>query len=475
MKKLAKRFAVLCILLPVCMISTSCSDKKEYDTITEQNQEVDQAQGQDQKVDKYQGQEQDKITGEASKNNSDINSDNASGMIINTTVTPLPKEVSESEDEISMEFLQNFYDFTEQTSAPVFRDNVSENQIYAPLNWYLALSTLGELSDGDAREEIQGVLGISDTKINMSEVNTAVSTLEKRRINLGKLSINNSLWLNDKINYQEELLTKLQSQYRTEVYKGNLKDPKFQNNMANWVSENTNYEFKPDYNSSINLADQYAFISLNTLDFYNEWLFPFEEEETTKELFFLNDNSEITCDFMKMEKQAYPFMVGEDYISTICLLKENEAMLFILPEEGLVVEDLLEERGKLSGILSDCMKNQFTLGKVKFSVPKFTYAGEINLKTTAEAMGIKRIFDSNAKAFSEFTDENVYISDITQASKIAINEKGCSASSYTEIRAQSSGVGKDEAEINLNRPFIYVLYKDKIPFLVGIVRNPLAK
>ncbi len=472
MKKLAKRFAAFCIMLSVCMICTSC---KEDDTIKEQNQEIDQAQGQASDKDKYQGQEQEKIRGEASKNNSDINSDNATGIITDTTVTPLPEEVSESVDEISMEFLQNLYDFTEQTLAPVFRDNISDNQIYAPLNWYLALSTLGELSEGEAREEILEVLGISDTNISMSEVNTAVSTLEKRRINLGKLSINNSLWLNNKINYQEELLTKLQSQYRTEVYKGNLTDPEFQNRMTKWVSENTNYEFEPDYNKSINLADQYAFISLNTLDFYNEWLIPFEEEDTAKEPFFLGDGSEITCDFMKMEKQAYPFMVGEDYISTICLLKENEAMLFILPEEGLVVEDFLEEKGKLSRILSDCMRNQFTLGKVKFSIPKFTYAGEINLKTTAEAMGIKRIFDCNAKAFSEFTDENVYISNITQASKIAINEKGCSASSYTEIRAQDSGVGKDEAEIKLNRPFIYVLYKDKIPFLVGIVRNPLAK
>ena len=457
MKKLVKRYAKFSIILSVYLICTSCSGEKENDTIKEHNYEDNQDHG----------QEQEKAQAEAT------NSVNASDIITDTNETDMSAEVSGSEDEIGEEFLHNFYDFTEQTSAHVFRDNVSENQIYAPLNWYLTLSMLGELSGEEAGMEIQKVMGISE--FNASDVNNAISTLEKSRINLGRLKINTSLWLNNDLIYQEALLTKLKSEYQTEIYQGNLKDSEFQNKMTEWVSENTSYEFKPDYHKSIDMADPYAFVSLNTLDFYNEWLFPFEEEDTFTDLFFVSDNNEISCEFMKMENPSYPFMIGEDFISSICILKENESMLFILPEEGLSVENFLEIRGKLSGIISDWTKEQFTMGKIKLSVPKFSYVAETNLKTTAEAMGIKKIFDSNAKAFSGFTDENVYISDITQASKIAIDEKGCSASSYTEIVAYGSGVWMDEAEIILNRPFIYVLYKDKLPFLVGIVRNPLTK
>ncbi len=50
------------------------------------------------------------------------------------------------------------YNFTEQTLVHMVRDNEGENQIYAPLNFYLSLSMLSELSEGEAREEIQKVL-----------------------------------------------------------------------------------------------------------------------------------------------------------------------------------------------------------------------------------------------------------------------------------------------------------------------------
>lgn len=464
MKQLIDRYSIICIMLCVCVICTSCSGEIQYDTLKEKNYKEEQDQG----------QEQEKLQVEDLKKDLSKNTGNASDMTIDTTENDSSVKVSGRNDEISKEFLQNFYDFTEQTSVHVFRENVSKNQIYAPLNWYLALSVLSELSAGEAREEIQEVLGISDAEFNASEVNTAIDTLEKRRLPLpiGRLDLNTSLWLNDEINYQEELLNMLQSQYSTEIYKGDLKNREFQNRITQWVYENTYYEFRPDYNKMLDNADPDAFICLNSLNFYNEWLFPFEEEDTTTEPFFLSDNKEITSDFMKMEKLYHPFMVGEDYMSTSCILKEHESMLFILPEEGLLIEDFIEKRGKLSSIISDWTNEQYSMGKVKLSVPKFAYSGETNLKTTAETMGINKIFDQNSSAFSGFADENIYITDIIQASKIEVDEKGCSASSYTEITAQGSGVSKDEVEINLNRPFIYILYKNKVPFLVGVVQNP---
>lgn len=457
------------------MIYTSCSGEIENNTVKEQNQEVSQDKGKEQDNDQEQDddQEQEKVEVEASKKDSNINSDNASNMNAETKETDLPVEGYESEAKLSKDFLQRYYDFTEKTSAIVFQENIGENQIYAPINYYLALSMLSELSGGEAREEIQEVLRISDNKLNASELNIAIHTLEKNLGKFGRLNVNTSLWLNDELNYQEELLTKLRSQYGTEVYKGDLKNSEFQNRMKKWVYDNTNHEFMPDYNDSLDKTDPYTFISLNTLDFYDEWAFPFEVEDTTAEPFILSDNNEITCDFMKLEKAFYPYMVGENYISTICMLKDNESMLFILPEEGLTVEDLINERSKLSGIISDWTNEQFTMSKVKLSVPKFAYDSESDLEATAEAMGIKKIFDKNSKAFSEFSDSNIYVTDILQASKIKIDEKGCSASSYTEIIAQGAGLAEGEVEINLNRPFIYVLIKNKVPFLVGIIQNPL--
>lgn len=462
MKPLIKLYSMFCIMIIACIFCTSCSSKNDYDSQKSKKNKVEQAQ------------EQVKLQVDISEKDLYNNSESTTDMIADTAEADLSFNFSDHKDDNNTVFLRNFYDFTEQSLAHVFRDNKGENQIYAPLNLYLSLSMLSELSEGEAKEEIQEVLDISDAKVNASELNTAISALEKRRLPLGRLNVNTSLWLNDELNYQDNLLNTLQSHYRTEIYKGDLKSGDFINLMTKWVYENTNFEFQPDYHKSLDLIDPRAFISLNTLDFYNEWLYPFEEEDTRTETFFLGDNEEINCDFMKMEDSFHPFMVGEDYISTICVLKESESMLFILPDEGLLLDDFIEKRGNLSDIIYDWTNDQFSMGKVKLSVPKFAYEDEIDLKTTVERMGIKKIFDENSNAFTIFADENIYITDIWQASKIEINEKGCSASSYTEIRAMSSGVSKDEVEINLNRPFIYILYKDKVPFLVGIVGNPLG-
>lgn len=447
-----------------CILCSSCSTKMENDSLKDQNHKVEQVQ------------EQVNLQEDSSEKNLQNNSESTSDMITDIAETDLPANNYGNKEDISKDFLQNFYDFTEQTFAQVIRDNEGQNQIYAPLNFYLSLSMLNELSEGEAKEEIQKALNISDAKDNVSELNTAISSLQERRMfPIGRLNINTSLWLNDEINYQDDILNMLQSQYNTEIFKGNLKDSEFQNSMSKWVYENTNFEFQPDYHKSLDQKDPLAFISLSTLDFYDEWMNEFNEEDTRTDTFFISDNEKIACDFMNMEDCDHLFMVGEDYISTVCILKGGvEYMLFILPKEGLSVDDLIEEKGKLSDIIYDWNDGQASLGKVKLSVPKFAYENEIDLTPTAERLGIKKIFEKKSKAFSSFADEDIYITDIFQVSKIEINEKGCSASSYTEMHALSSAGSKGEAEIILNRPFIYILYKDKVPFLVGVVRNPLG-
>lgn len=454
-----------CIIIIACIFCTSCSDKKDYDSLESQNIKLEESQEPvKQQVDTW-------------EKNLDNNSQSTTDLIADTEEADSSINISDQKEDISEDFLRNFYDFTEETLVHVTKDHEGENLIYAPLNLYLSLSMLNELSEGEAKAEIQEALNISDAKDNALELNTAISILEKRRLPLpiGRLNINTSLWLSDEFNYQDDLLNTLQSYYGTEVYKGDLKNRDFQALMTKWVYENTNFAFQPDYTDSLDVGDPFSFISLNTLDFYNEWIYPFKEEDTKTGTFFLGDHKEINCDFMKKEYSDGSFMVGEDYISTMCYLQEFESMLFILPKEGLSVDDFIEKRGNLSDIIYDWTNNQVSMGKVTLSVPKFSYEDNIDLIPTVERMGIKKIFEQNSNAFSIFTDEKIWVSDILQASKIEIDEKGCTASSYTELGVRiSAGGTKDEIEINLNRPFIYILYKDKVPFLVGIVRNPLG-
>lgn len=422
---------------------------------------------------------QEKVVTTKKKEEEDIDKDDDSkdDIEVNTgdevEETQEPFITSDENVEVDPEFLENLYDFTERTSA-IILNSEDENQVYAPINYYLALSILGEISNGQARTEILDALSLDDINFNQVQLVNSLSALNRSKgLRTGELSVNNSLWLNEEINYQDNILSNLQDKYATEIYKGIFTDKDYQGKITNWVSENTGQGFSPDFNIST-VDEPYGFISLNALDFYNQWVNPFDEEDTSIETFFLDQEREVECEFMKNDNPSTAFIKGDNFLSSTYWLLGHESMIFILPDKGVTVEDILMEEGKLSSIISDWANNNITMGQVKLSIPKFDYSTDIELLEIASTMGIEKIFDISSDAFSQLSNTELYVSNMKQATKIGIDETGCQASSYTSVSSQSSGVWDDKVEINLNRPFIYVLCKEEVPFLTGVVRNPLS-
>jgi len=471
--KSVKNYLFCFIIITACLFICACSAKNEAEQVNGYNDEI---------TDVTEGA----IAGNAE--DADVSTDKAGAGTVEYIATEdiateenAAEDIEETsyakealnDDNVSSEFIQKYYDFTEQTAVHIFCSKSRDNQLYAPFNLYLAMSVLAELTGGEAWEEMQKALGFSAIDSNRTELNKAISALDKRYLNVGRVKIKNSLWLNDNIKYKDDILSTVRDKYGTEIFKGDFQDAEFQQMMTDWVSQNTNQGFKPDY-SDLSYTGG-TFVALNTLDYYEEWITEFDEESTSEDYFTCSDNSKVLCEFMNMEEEPYSFLKGEDFISTYLHLKDKSNMLFILPDEGIEVEDFLRKEGKLADIIYNWANYQTTIGKVKLSIPKFAYADENYLNDTVKAIGINKIFDVEENAFSNLTDENIFVGAIKQASKIKIDEYGCSASSYTEVNlfANSGLVGEDEAVINLNRPFIYVLYKEKLPFLIGVVRNPL--
>ena len=90
---------------------------------------------------------------------------------------------------------------------------------------------------------------------------------------------------------------------------------------------------------------------------------PFDEEDTLIETFYLDDKSQVECEFMKDDNPSTAFLKGDNYLSTSYWLLGHESMIFILPDEGVSVEDILMEEGKLSSIISDWANGNTSMGK----------------------------------------------------------------------------------------------------------------
>lgn len=386
-------------------------------------------------------------------------------------------EAAYQEQETDPQQLKEYYDFILKTFRYMLAETENYNITYAPINFYVSLSILSEMTENEAEKELQDALGYADLNKHTTGLQNLVNSLKKRKqFNqegiYGRLNLDTSFWLQDTLQYQEAVMNTIQKQYSLEVFEGDFKNSEFQKQMTNWVYEKTNHSLQPQFKDLMNTTEDNAFCIISTLDFFGEWSQPFKTEDTEKGIFFCDDGMQVECEFMSFEKPYAPYLAGDDYISTELSFVTGERMIFILPDETQAIRDFWKE-DRLTDILSAWGNDDFSVAKMKFSVPKFNCSGKTDLKTIAEKMQVNQLFDPSSDAFVSFSNEPLYLMDIKQEASISIDEMGCSVASYTAVSGQSSAPEQtEEVDIFLNRPFYYILCKNEIPFLIGIVDNP---
>lgn len=98
---------------------------------------------------------------------------------------------------IDQQQLPEYYDFVSKTYNDILSEKENENIVYAPMNFYLSLSMLSEMTENEARKELQNALGYQDLDKHTIEVQNFVNFLKQRQQNdpdgvLGRLNLNKS-------------------------------------------------------------------------------------------------------------------------------------------------------------------------------------------------------------------------------------------------------------------------------------------
>ena len=162
-------------------------------------------------------------------------------------------------------------------------------------------------------------------------------------------------------------------------------------------------------------------------------------------------------------------MRGENYTASMIGMKNFGSMWFILPDEGVSTDDILSSPETLEEILAGETNGY---GMVTFSIPKFEFTSKFNLKEALKSLGMEKAFDSDAD-FSGISDRAAFISAVKQETYIAIDEKGVEASAFAQIDYCGAGMPQDNAELILDRPFIYII-KGSAPLFMGVINDPSA-
>lgn len=364
------------------------------------------------------------------------------------------------------QFLNALTDFSYNLASKTLSSK-SENICVSPTSLYMILSLAATGANGPTQNEIVEALGmIGKEKDYLSEQNGNLFRRLYFDNNIGKLKIANSLWLQKDIKFKDTFINNAAQNFYGSLFNIDFSDNKSGELVSKWISENTGGILEP----RLNLNKEQILSMINTIYFKDEWRDRFDEDYTKPDTFYLKDGSEVKCDFMNSTYLTHSYVKGDGFTSSFLNLKNSGHMTFILPDEGVSIDDLIATPQKVA-LLFD-MENR-EIGKVIFQIPKFSFGNDIDLRETMKSMGVSTAFERNAD-FTDITDEPAFISDIRQQTHIAIDENGIEATAYTQIVYAGSAPPKDKvAEMILDRPFIFAISSSNGAVLfIGVVNNP---
>ena len=106
-------------------------------------------------------------------------------------------------------------------------------------------------------------------------------------------------------------------------------------------------------------------------------------------------------------------------------------------------------------------------------MPKFTTESAVDCKAVMEKAGVKQL-TGGCPDLGGITDEPVSIDGMKQVTRIGMDENGVTVASAAGFVVQS-GAKYEWIDVNLNRPFIYIIYGRGGVVAIGVCDDPTAQ
>lgn len=344
------------------------------------------------------------------------------------------------------------------------------NQLYGAVGPYQLLGLLSEGATGQSKTEIYQTL-YTDTK-NFPSLRLFNQELLTDYQDEAVASMANSVWFDEQLKVAKSFEKVAKDQFSAEVNEVPFaKDSKkATKKIRSWVKK----QLDADLFDQSMVTDKTRLMLINTVRLNLAWVEEFEEKQTQEEVFYA-ENNELRTDFMHQSQRNYSYARGDNYLASSLALENNHRLLFILPDEEVPVNQLIETSEKLAELIKI---GETEVADVNFAIPKFKLTNELELVDVMQQLGLKQIFDENKADLSRLTEtgEPLFITQFIQNNQLELDEEKVKVESVTSMTADTSSAMagmKEVIDLTLNRPFIFIIQgKDSLPLFMGIVRNP---
>lgn len=347
-----------------------------------------------------------------------------------------------------------------------------ENLVYSPLNVYMALAMLAEITDGDSRAQILELLGADSIEALRTEAH-AVWNANYSDDGAVTSILASSLWLNEDVDFNEETLDTLAKKYYASSYQGKMGSASYNDALQKWMNAQTGGLLK-DYISEIEMTPETVMSLVTTIYFQAKWENEFSENNTLDGTFH-TAGGDVTCKFMNKTETYGEYFFGDKFSATRVSLENSGYMWFVLPDEGTDVQELLTNEEALSFMCSNGNWDNYKSLQVNISVPKFDVKSKTDLAEGLKNLGVTDCFAADTANFSPLVaDGEVWLDKVEHGARVAIDEEGVTAAAYTEMMLCGAAMPpEDEIDFVLDRPFIFVITgSDGLPLFCGVVNNP---
>lgn len=360
-----------------------------------------------------------------------------------------------------------------RATAPVLLSGDGENLVYSPVNIYMALAMLAETTDGNTQRQLLNLLGASNIKTLRKRAN-AIWNANYNEDGITSSILASSLWLDEEEKYFKETLEILRDSYYASSYRCEMGSREFEEALQTWLNEQTRGLLEEQIDG-IELPSDTVLALATTVYFRAAWESSFNVKNTSKDTFHGTDG-DTEADFMNLEYDGL-FFEGENFFAVSKKLEGSGNMWFILPDGGVSVNELLQNKKTLSFLADADDWNQNREAVIHLSVPKFDISSQFDLEDTLKTLGVTDCFDTERADFSPLIagDSPAYVGKIDHGVSVGIDEKGIEGAAYTLTLVYGTGESEHpekEVFFTADRPFLFaVTGEDGTVVFLGVVNR----
>lgn len=347
-----------------------------------------------------------------------------------------------------------------------------ENTLVSPLSILAVLALTAEGASDETLSQIENVMRMPAGKVTewfgsyINELPTGEDC---------KLTLANSLWLNDRDDFElnGDFAETAKTAYKAE-YTKLLFDDEAVKRMNSWVSEATDGRIE---NIVGELSPETVLCIINAVLFDAEWDEPYSDFQINNNSFITEKYGQVSTKMMSSSEELY--LENENSTGFIKYYKDKKyAFAALLPNRGCKMSEYLDT---LDGEALWEMLDGAREVKVHALTPMFKTENEIDMIDPLKMMGMTNAFDANRAELSGLgvsEGGNLMIGKMIHKACIDVDAKGTVASAVTVVSVLDTALPSENSEevkrVELVRPFVYMIIdcEKNIPIFIGTMMDP---